>query len=281
MSACCVRWMLRAACSGSRGYWTPASRSTVCVERSSVVASSWRWSPFCTSADNTEQTPAPKKKKAAFQGQALASAIARKIPHPMIQVISNSDEDLGTMRRGEAFHLMHELDLKLVLLNDRKDPPVYKLMNGKQAHEEKMKQREKEKAKATVQEKGLSFTSNISAHDFSTKMKQVEGWLEKKNHVRITLRAARGTTVENMDVVLEQMVQQSELMVGFAAKPSVQQEGKRAFCIVRPPSAKELAQIRKSKDAASPSSDRSSSKAAKTETSPVSNTDTTEGSTQQ
>lgn len=47
---------------------------------------------------------------------------------------------------------------------------------------------------AAVQVKELSFSTGIATHDLSTKLKQVESWLEKKHHVRITLRSGHNNT---------------------------------------------------------------------------------------
>lgn len=52
------------------------------------------------------------------------------------------------MHRADVIRIMDEQDLKLVLLSAHKDPPVYRLMTGKQIHEEQMKMWEKQKAKA-------------------------------------------------------------------------------------------------------------------------------------
>lgn len=132
-----------------------------------------------------------------------------------------------------------------------------------------------------MQVKGLSFSPGIASHDLSIKLKQVEGWLEKKHHVRITLRPGYRESKDNLvsqtltlrntdlfeyvklsikffikntshtflsftqDTKLEQMVQQIGTMFGFVAKPTVQGEGKSAMCVLRPPSAKEMALKRK------------------------------------
>ncbi|XP_034383500.1 translation initiation factor IF-3, mitochondrial isoform X2 [Cyclopterus lumpus] len=284
----CVRWMLshsvRAVCGGSRGYWTAASRCTTPGESSNVIASSWRWSPFSTAVDDAEQTLAPKKKnKHDPKAHATIGAVGRKIPHREIQVISETGENLGTMHRADVIKILDERGLKLVLLSESKDPPVYRLMSGKQIHEEQLKLREKQKAKAApVLVKELTFSSGIAAHDLSTKMKQVESWLEKKNHVRITLRSGRRGSAVDLDATLEQMVQQMEVMVGFVSKPKVIRDGQAAMCILRPLSAKELSQKLKNQDAA-PQSDDSTSSATESETPapPVSKPDTTEGSIQQ
>lgn len=285
MSAGCVRWLLsrtvRAVCGGSPGYSTAACRLSICSERSNAIASSWRWSPFSTAVDDTEQTPAPKKKKQDPRTHGTINTVGRKIPERQIQVISDTGENLGTMHRADVIRIMDEQGLKLVLLSEHKDPPVYRLMSGKQIHEEQLKLREKHKAKAApVQVKELTFSSGIAAHDLSTKLKQVESWLEKKHHVRITLRSGRGAPAVDLDTNLEQIVQQMEVMVGFVSKPKAIRDGRAAMCILRPPSAKELSQKEKNKTADLQTA-KSSLKAAESTTSPVGNMDTTEGSIQQ
>ncbi|XP_029281224.1 translation initiation factor IF-3, mitochondrial isoform X2 [Cottoperca gobio] len=286
MSGGFVRWMLsrtvRAVCGGSLGSWTPASRFTICSERSNIIASSWRWSPFSSAVDDTGETPAAKKKKRDPRANDTIGSVGRMIPQSEIQLISETGENMGTMHRANVIKIMNKQGLKLVLLSDRQDPPVYRLMSGKQIHEEQLKLREKQKTKAApVQVKEITVLSCIAAHDLSTKMRQVESWLEKKNHVKITLRSGRGGPAVNLDTNLEQMVQQMKVMVGFVSKPTVIQDGKAATCILRPPSAKDLlSQKQKEKTAASQSAD-SSSKDTESETPPVSDTDTTEGSKQQ
>ncbi|KAM9339574.1 translation initiation factor IF-3, mitochondrial [Symphorus nematophorus] len=286
MSAGCVRLVLsrtvRAVCGSSPAYWTPALRLTICSERSTITASSWRWSPFCTAVEDTKETPAPKKKKQDPKAHATIGAVGRKIPERQINVISETGESLGTMHRADVIRIMDEKGLKLVMLSEHKDPPVYQLMSGKQIHEEQMKLREKQKAKAApVQVKELSFSCGIGAHDLSTKLKQVENWLEKKHHVRITLRSGRGEPAVNLDTSLEQIVSKMEVMVGFVSKPKVIRDGHAAMCVLRQPSAKELSQKKKSNKAADSQSADSTSKSTASKTSPVSNTDTTEESIQQ
>ncbi|KAI3363660.1 hypothetical protein L3Q82_001284 [Scortum barcoo] len=285
MSAGCVRWVLsrtvRAVRVGGTAYRTPASAFTICSARPSIVASFWRWSPFSTAVGDTEQTPAPNKKKQDPRARATIGSVGRKIPERHIQLISETGEDLGTMHRVEAIRLMDTQGLKLVLLSEDKDPPVYQLMSGKQIREEQLKLREKQKAKAApTQVKELTFSSGIAAHDLTTKLKQVESWLEKKHHVRITLRAIRGNPAVNLDTALEQMVQQMESMVAFVSQPKIIRDGQAAMCVLRAPSAKELSQKQKNKAAATQPAN-STSKATGSKTSPDSNTDTTDESQQQ
>ncbi|KAG7508702.1 translation initiation factor IF-3, mitochondrial [Solea senegalensis] len=275
MSAVCLRRVLnhaaRAVLAVGPCSQTPASWLLKCPDRSSIISFSWRRSPHSTAADDTELPPAPRKKK---QDVPLTN-IGRRIPERQIELIGVSGENMGTMHRADVLRILDERGLKLVLLDKDKDPPVYQLMSGKQIHEEKMKQREKEKAKpAAVQVKELAFSPGIASHDLTTKLKQVEIWLKKKHHVRITLRAGRNDSTANLDATLEQMVQQMEVMYGFVLPPKVIREGKAAACILRPPSAKEIAQKGKTSGDSSPKGTQSNK-------TPVSTTDTTEGSVPQ
>lgn len=214
------------------------------------------------------------KKKQSGHNEASISSIGRRIPHRLIQVLGKSGDDMGTMHRSDVLKLMDEQGLKLVLISENTDPPIYRLLSGKQIYEEQLKLKEKKKTKpAPVQVKELSFSSDISTHDLSYKLKQAESWLEKKHHIRITLRRSHNST-GNMDTTLESLLQQLEVDFGFVSQPIVIQNGQAARCILRPPSAKELAQKSKKTKTADSSSESSS-------TSPVSTKDTTETSVQE
>ncbi|KAF7230907.1 translation initiation factor IF-3, mitochondrial [Nothobranchius furzeri] len=283
MSAGCMRLLLshavRTMCRGRPGSWTSASRSPTCRGRYNILAASWGRSSFST--EDVEQTPATKKKQQGPQAHATISSVGRKIPHREIQVISEVGENLGVMHRADVIRIMDEKELKLVLLTANKEPPVYRLMRGKQIHEEQLKLREKDKAKAApVQVKELTFSAGIASHDLTTKLKQVESWLEKKHHVRVTLRVGRAQSADNLDAALEQIVEQINMTVGFVSKPKVIKDGRAAMCILRPPSAKELLQKRKEKDAESQSI-TSASEDTRSKTPPVGNTDSTQESPQQ
>lgn len=153
MSSGCVRWLLSQTTkwvfADSTGFCTSASRLGTCTVRSSVTAPSCIWVPFCTDAGTSENTPVGTKKKTQDpRARATVTAVGRKIPQREIQVISDAGEDMGTMHRADVIRIMDAKGLKLVLLNEHKEPPLYKLMTGKQIHEEQLKLRDKQKSKA-------------------------------------------------------------------------------------------------------------------------------------
>ncbi|NXD98520.1 IF3M factor, partial [Chaetorhynchus papuensis] len=127
------------------------------------------------------------KRKAAF------GSVGRRIPYRVLHVINQDGESLGTMHRAEALRLMDQHGLKLVLLRENVEPPVYRLMTGQQIHEEQLKLAEKKKSspKPGMYIKELSFSSAIAKNDLETKTKQIAQWIEKRHHVKVTIRQAK------------------------------------------------------------------------------------------
>lgn len=264
MSAGCVRWLLnysaRVIPSVRPVLWSPLSRPNACKDKPGAFTLPFCRSTFCTTKEDAQPTPGPEKKKQSKQSNAPIRTVGRMIPHRLIQVIGESGDNMGVMHRSDAIKLMDKQERKLVLLSNSGNPPVYKLMTGRQIHEEQLKLREREKAKpAPVQVKELNFTSNIGTQDLSTKLRQVESWLEKKHHVKIIIKA-RPRSTENMDTHLEGLLQQMEVDYGFVSTPKEIQDGKAAMCTLRPLSAKELAKKSKKTQTTEVSSESPSAK---------------------
>ncbi|XP_050765574.1 translation initiation factor IF-3, mitochondrial [Gymnogyps californianus] len=186
--------------------------------------------PFCTA----EKSHTEPKRKAAF------GSVGRRIPYRILHVINQDGESLGNMHRAEALKLMDQHDLKLVLLRENADPPVYRLMTGQQIHEEKLKRAEKKKAspKPGMVQKELSFSSAIAKNDLETKTKQIAQWIEKKYHVKVTIRQAKDSNTD-MFMLFDQILETVSEKATYLSKPKVTREGV-STCILRHMSDKEL-----------------------------------------
>ncbi|KAI2664051.1 Translation initiation factor IF-3, mitochondrial [Labeo rohita] len=207
------------------------------------IVSPWLCMSFSTDTESGDPNTTDfqkETKKLDPRARVTFSSVGRKIGQRHIQLLGEDGEDLGTMHRADVIRLMDQTGLKLVAINDNCDPPLYRLMKGKQIHEEQMKLRDTQKAKkGPVQSKELIFSSDISLHDLDTKLRQVVSWLEKNNHVKLTIRAGAGGGT-SLDTVLTQMVERISVPVGFVSKPSVVRGGRAAMCVLRLASAKEL-----------------------------------------
>ncbi|NXI70295.1 IF3M factor, partial [Anseranas semipalmata] len=186
--------------------------------------------PFCT-AEKSHKEP---KRKAAF------GSVGRRIPHRILHVINQDGESLGNMHRAEALKLMDQHDLKLVLLREDAEPPVYRLMTGQQIHEEQLRRAEKKKAssKPGMVQKELSFSSAIAKNDLETKTRQIAHWIEKKYHVKVTIRQAKDSNTD-MFMVFDQILETVSNKATYLSKPKAIKEG-TSTCILRHMSDKEL-----------------------------------------
>ncbi|XP_072333024.1 translation initiation factor IF-3, mitochondrial isoform X2 [Scyliorhinus torazame] len=199
---------------------------------------------FVSDESKGESETVQHREKKDPRARRTLGSIGRKIEHRIIQVIDENGENLGNLHRADVIRMMDERGVKVVPLRENADPPVYKLMTGKQIHEEQMKLREKQKNKTNTgacQIKEQSFSADIAKHDLQTKIKQIQQWIEKKHHVRITVR--KGTVVDKadkMEILLEQIVQSMPDKATYVFKPRVIREGKAATCILRHLSEKEL-----------------------------------------
>lgn len=115
---------------------------------------------FCTDAESVDVTDLPKEtKKPDPRARVTFSSVGRKIGQRLIRLLGEDGEELGTMHRAEVIRMMDQTGLKLVAINENSDPPLYRLMKGKQIHEEQMRLRETQKAKTGVFISCLSVSS--------------------------------------------------------------------------------------------------------------------------
>ncbi|CAI9539529.1 unnamed protein product [Staurois parvus] len=156
--------------------WNPAA----CVQTGVLVAGIRL---HCTADQGQRGQPIVKKKENPNAKKVIGN-VGRLIPYSSIQVISENGEDMGKMSRRKAIQTMEERGLKLVMFRENADPPIYKLMTGKQLFEEQTKLREKQKLSSGhsyVQTKDMSFLASIEKNDLDIKKKQLVQWIEKKN----------------------------------------------------------------------------------------------------
>lgn len=108
-----------------------------------------------------EDKPKKTKVKQDPRARQTVSSVGRKIHHRHLLLLSETGENLGTFHRADVIRMMEEKQLKLVAVNETADPPVFRLMTGKQIHEEQMKIREKVKSKTGEDHKCIIVVNSI------------------------------------------------------------------------------------------------------------------------
>ncbi len=112
------------------------------------------------------------------------------ITHNRLRVIDDKGQ-IGILSRKDALDLSIRRNIDLVVINEKSDPPVAKLLNaGKYFYEQK--RREKEAAKKQRENqiviKEMQFRLGIDQHDFDTKCKSILKFLDKNNKVKCVIR---------------------------------------------------------------------------------------------
>ncbi|XP_053165321.1 translation initiation factor IF-3, mitochondrial isoform X2 [Hemicordylus capensis] len=191
-----------------------------------------------------------KGKKINPNARKTVGSVGRKIPYRIIQLIDENGENQGTMHRADVIRLMDEREVKLVLLNETADPPVYRFMSGQQIHEERLKLREKQKASSKngpVQQKELTFSAAIGQQDLETKIKHIQEWIDKKHHVRIILHQKNiADGPEKMLVFFDRILETMPEKATYLSQPRVVKGG-RSTCVLRHMSDKEMHKYKKEK----------------------------------
>ena len=88
----------------------------------------------------------------------------------------------------EALIIARELDLDLVEVAGNANPPVCRLMDyGKFKYEQSQRAKEARKKQSHIVIKEMKFRPKIDEHDFETKKKHVERFLEEGAKVKLTI----------------------------------------------------------------------------------------------
>jgi len=103
-------------------------------------------------------------------------------------VIGPESEQLGVVVIRRALDLAQEHDLDLVEIAPTAKPPVCRIMDySKYKYDQEKKERRVKKNQHVVHLKQIRLKPNIGEGDYQVKLKQIVGFLEKKDKVRVNM----------------------------------------------------------------------------------------------
>ena len=104
---------------------------------------------------------------------------------PEVRLVGPNGEQVGVVRIEDALRLAQEADLDLVEVAPNSNPPVAKIMDyGKFKYEEAQKAKEARRNQANTILKEVRFRLKIDTHDYETKRKRAEGFLQAGDKVK-------------------------------------------------------------------------------------------------
>ena len=104
---------------------------------------------------------------------------------PQVRLVGPAGEQVGVVRIEDALKLAQEADMDLVEVAPNSVPPVVKIMDyGKFKYEQAQKTKEARRNQANTILKEVRFRLKIDKHDYETKRKRAEGFLQDGDKVK-------------------------------------------------------------------------------------------------
>ncbi len=154
---------------------------------------------------------------------------------PKVRVIDQDGENLGVLYTKEAIATAHEVGLNLVEVSPGADPPVCKILDvGKFKYEAQKKSAAARKNQKTQEIKEIKMRPNIDDHDYDTKMKAVQRFIEDGDKVKLTLRF-RGRELSHGELGLRLLERVRDDAVDYAKVEQLpKMEGRQMLMVIAP-----------------------------------------------
>ena len=161
--------------------------------------------------------------------------INERIRFPKIRVIDTDGGQLGILTPREALKMAEEKELDLVLVSDKADPPVCRIMDyGKFKFEQEKKAREARKKQHTSDVKEVKMRYTIEPHDYQVRVNQAERFLKSGDKVKATIMF-RGREIQHSNLaegLLSRMAK--DLQEVGEVQQAPKREGRNMMMLIAP-----------------------------------------------
>jgi len=126
--------------------------------------------------------------------------INERIRFPKVRVIDTDGTQLGILTPQEALRIAEEKNLDLVLVSDKADPPVCRILDyGKYKFEQEKRAREARKKQHSADVKEVKMRYKIEDHDYNVRLNQAQRFLKAGDKVKATIMF-RGREIQHTDL---------------------------------------------------------------------------------
>ncbi len=114
--------------------------------------------------------------------------VNEEITVPKIRLINEAGEQVGIVSTKEALARARELELDLVEIAPKAEPPVCKIIDyGKFVYEQQKREKLQKKKQHVTVLKEIRLHPNTDTHDFNFKLRHAIGFLEDGNKVKVSV----------------------------------------------------------------------------------------------
>jgi translation initiation factor IF-3 len=179
--------------------------------------------------------PSPPNRKGDAPISTTDARINERIRAREVRLVGANGEQIGVKPLPEALHIAREHDLDLVEVAPNANPPVCKIMDfGKYKYEQDVRRKESRRKTSNVVIKEMKFRPKIDEHDYSTKTKHVERFLNEGSKVKITIMF-RGREMAHPELgkkILDRIAEQVKDVGNVEAAPRV--DGRHMLMVLAP-----------------------------------------------
>jgi translation initiation factor IF-3 len=152
-----------------------------------------------------------------------------------VRLIGPEGDQLGVVSIQNALELASQHELDLVEVAPQVSPPVCRIMDfSKFKYDQEKKERQAKKHQGQGHLKEIRFKPNIGEHDYQVKVKQLIGFLKKKDKIKLNL-FFRGRQIEHMDLgkkVMDRFILDIQNYGQLEKEPTL--EGKVISAVIAP-----------------------------------------------
>jgi len=161
--------------------------------------------------------------------------INERIKYPQLRVVDSDGKQLGVIDRLKALEIASQRELDLVLVSEKANPPVCRIMDyGKYKFEQEKKAKEARKKSHQTEVIEVKMRYKIDKHDYDVRIGQATKFLKSGDKVKCTV-IFRGREIQHSNLaetLLLKMANDIEEQSEVQQKPK--REGRNMIMILRP-----------------------------------------------
>ena len=161
--------------------------------------------------------------------------INERINYPQLRVVDSDGKQLGVIERLKALEIASQRELDLVLVIEKANPPVCRVMDyGKYKFEQEKKAKEARKKSHQTEVKEVKMRYKIDKHDYDVRIGQATKFLKSGDKVKCTV-IFRGREIQHSNLaetLLLKMANDLEEQSEVQQKPK--REGRNMIMFLSP-----------------------------------------------
>ena len=161
--------------------------------------------------------------------------INERINYPELRVVDSDGQQLGVLDRLKALEIASKRELDLVLVSEKANPPVCRIMDyGKYKFEQEKKAKEAKKKSHQTEVKEVKMRYKIDKHDYDVRIGQAQRFLKSGDKVKCTV-IFRGREIQHSNLAETLLLKMAnDLEEQSEVQQSPKREGRNMIMFLSP-----------------------------------------------